>query len=193
MLNPNVQRRWSGIYVEGQEIGIELLSRADGTLAVDVIALPAITGFKEASRLSAERRVDCMPHEVVVSDARLDCFAADHIVPYYRSGFTLALEPGMAQELRKWLPKLTATASVSKAVATQFQKQLSEPIFHLLEAIAYVVARIILDRWTVEDSIAFERKEGRWKGETAFMNQFDSEAVRTLLDSAGVQAAAFEN
>jgi hypothetical protein len=181
MLYPSVRREWNGIYIEGQQIGLVVQPHAEGTITVDVIALSAITGFDRPSRLLGEDRLELAPHEVAVHDTRLECFAADKLVPSLRQGFALDLEPGMAQQLRAWLPRLIAVASASKAVADKFNAQVPPPIYHMLSAITSVVARIVLASWEAEESVAFERRHGVWGKEDVFMNQFDNESVKQEL------------
>jgi hypothetical protein len=40
-----------------------------------------------------------------------------------------------------------------------------------------VVARIVLDDWEAEHSVAYEREHGTWSRELEFMAQFDAEGV----------------
>jgi hypothetical protein len=182
MLFPTVSRAWNGIYIEGERIGLQLQPYADGRIGVSVTGLPSITGFDRPCRLSGDDSVPYFaPAEIAVHDTRLECFAADQYAPVLRAGFTLELEPGMAQLLRAWMGKLTAVASASKALADTFSAQLPPPVHHMLESVTAVVARIVLAGWNVDHSVAYEREHGTWGGEHGFMAQFDEEGVRQAL------------
>lgn len=177
MLYPKVNRHWDGIYIEGQCVGLQLHPTAVGTISVTVIGMGEITGFDRPCRLSSEELHQFAPAEIELSDTRLECFAANTYAPVLRTGFTFELEPGMAPQVRAWLPRLTVVATVSQAIATKFSVQLSQPIHHMLSAITSVVARIVLDGWEVEHSVAFEREHGTWSKAREFMAQFDTEGV----------------
>lgn len=183
MLNPSITRRWNGIYVLGQEFGVELHPRADGTLSAQIIAAPEITGIDRACCLF-EGAVECIP---VVHDTRLDCFAADQLLPFCRRGFSIVLEPGMAPALHKYLPALIKIAATSHACAGAIHQHLvdrREPIYHMIETATNIVARIVLNRWATDHSIRFERENGTWRAEADFMNSFDNQIVRAHLQAA---------
>jgi hypothetical protein len=177
MLFPTVSRDWNGVYLTGQRIALMLHPHAAGTISVAVIGLTAITDFDRPCRLSGDELPQFAPTGIQVHDTRLECFAADPYAPILRTGFTLELEPGMAPLLRAWLAKLTAVAAASNAIADKFSEQLPHPIYHMLDAITSVVARIVLDGWEVEHSVAYERDHGIWRMQHEFMAQFDAEAV----------------
>ena len=181
MLFPTLRRDWDGIYLAGDRIGLRLHPNAEGTISVTVIGLKALTEFDRPCRLSGDDLPDFAESEIQVHDAQLECFVAAADAPLLRIGFKLELEPGMAPLLRAWLPKLAAVAAASKAIAETFHAQLPHPIYHMLSAITSVVARIALDGWKVEHSIAYERGHGTWSSEHEFMAQFDAEAVRQVL------------
>lgn len=177
MLFPTASRDWNGVYLAGQRIGLRLHPHAEGTISVTVIGLPAITGFRSPCRLSGDELPQFAPAEIQVHDTRLECFAAAAYAPVLRTGFMLELEPGMAPLLRTWLAKLAAVAAPSREIADKFSTQLPPPIHHMLGAITSVVARIVLDGWEAEHSVAYEREHGTWSREREFMAQFDAKAV----------------
>lgn len=190
MLAPTVCREWNGIYIEGQQIGLRVHPRAEGTIQVDVIALVEITGFARGCRVSGDEHLEFAPGDITVHDTRLECFSADSLVPFLRKGFTLDLEPGMAQVLRDWLPKIFRVAAAAKAVADIFSEQLPPPIYHMLDAITAVVKRVVTAGFTVDHSVAYERSHGVWRENHAFMRLFDNERVRLELDALVQPAAA---
>lgn len=177
MLNPNSSRLWHGIYIEGQQIGLRVMPSTRGTLSVDVIARPALTGFHDDCRLGQEEQLEFVPSEITVHDTRLECLAADRFAPFLRTGFMLDLEPGMAAQLRAWLPRLILAAATSKTLADLFSESLATPIFHMHAAIVDVVTRIVLADWDAEHSISFERERGTWRNEQQFMSQFNDPRV----------------
>lgn len=182
MLFPTACRQWDGVYITGQHIALELYPNAEGTIRVSVIGLPAITGFDGPCRLSScEPLPQFAPTEIQVHDTRLECFAVDAFAPSLRTGFRLELEPGMAPLLRAWLTKLATVAAASKVIADKFNAQLQAPIYHMLNAITSVVARIVLADWEAEHSVAYEREHSIWSKEQEFMSQFDAEGVKQIL------------
>jgi hypothetical protein len=184
MFNPNVHRAWSGIKIEGEEIEIRVIPNAYGKLGIDIVALRSITGFDRDSRLT-ESASDFAPGEVTVADARLDCFAASSSVPYYREGFTVVLEPGMAQCLREWLPKLIRVAVVAQAVERTISFQLGRPINYMIDYGNEIVALIVLDRWKPSDAIEWAAKQPMAGARDAeFVAQFQTETVQHLLATA---------
>lgn len=190
MLFPTASRDLNGVYLAGQRIGLRLHPHAEGTISVTVVGLPTITGFDHPCRLSNDETPYFAPTGIQVHDTILECFAADPYAPVLRTGFTLELEPGMAPLLRVWHAKLTTVATASKAIADKFSAQLPPPIHHMLDAITSVVARIVLDGWTVEHSVVYEREHGIWAQEHEFMAQFDAEGVRRDLHTLTVTADA---
>jgi hypothetical protein len=190
MLFPTASREWNGVYIAGQLISLRLCPNAEGTISVMVAGHPAITGLDQPCRLSScEDLPQFAPTEIQVHDTRLECFAADRFAPVIRTGFTLELEPGMAPLLRTWLVKLTEVAAASKAIADKFSAQLPAPIYHMLDAITSVVARIVLDAWEAEHAVAYEREYGIWAKEREFMAQFDAEGVAQDLRSLAIARA----
>jgi hypothetical protein len=181
MIFPTARRTWNGVDIEGQHIVLRLQPSDDGTIGVSIAGLPALTGFDSPCRLSDDNSRHFPPAGITVHDTRLECFAANQFAPMLREGFTLELEPGMAPLLRTWLDKLAAVAATAKAIADKFSAQLAPPIHHMLDAITSVVARIVLDGWDVEHSVAYERAHGICGREQAFMDQFDTEGVQQQL------------
>lgn len=195
MLYPSVSRVWNGIHIEGQQICLQVNPQAEGTLTVDVVALPVLTGFDRPCRISGEERLEFAGANVVVHDTRLECFAADRFVPFMRRGFAIDIEPGMAQALRAWLPKIILVASTSKTIADRFIQLHQPPIHHMLDAITSVAARIALGTlhapatgsrlnltsWSVDESLRFEREYGVWRSCPEFMSLFDDNNVRQAL------------
>lgn len=190
MLFPTVVPEWDGVYIAGQLIGLRLQPDASGRIGISVLGLPASTGFDRPCRLSSCEELPVFaPAEIQLYDTRLDCFAADPYAPSVRTGFTLELEPGMAQLLRVWLPKLEAIAAASKAISEKFSAQLPPPIDHMLNAITSVVRRILLDGWDVNHSVAYEREHGIWREQSEFMALFDAEDIVKDLRALSKQGA----
>ena len=183
MLFPTLRRDWDGIYLAGESIGLRLLPNAEGTISVTVIGLTALTEFDRPCRLSSDDLPNFAETDIQVHDTHLECFRAADYAPALRIGFKLELEPGMAPLLRAWLPKLAAVAAASMAIAETFHAQLPRPIYHMLSAITSVVARVALDGWTAEHSIAYERGHGTWSSAHEFMAQFEAEDVRQVLEA----------
>jgi hypothetical protein len=178
MLFPTTSRDWDGVCLVGQLVGLRLQPDADGKISVMVIGLPEITGLNQDCRLSScDELPSFAPAEIHVHDTRLECFGANPLAPVLRTGFTLELEPGMAPLLRIWLARLVVVATASKTIADKFSAQLPPPIYHMFGAITSVVARIVLDGWEAEHSVAYEREHGIWSREREFMAQFDAEDV----------------
>ncbi|MGG7604652.1 hypothetical protein [Massilia sp. BKSP1R2A-1] len=192
MLFPTVSRYCNGIYLEGQQVALQLHPLAEGTISVSILGLPSITGFDRRCTLLNDATPSFTPSEIKVGDTRIDCFAVDRFVPALRTGFTLELEPGMAQDLRAWLPKLANVAVASKAVADEFTKHVPPPIYHMYGAITSVVSRIVLDGWAPDHSVAYEREHGIWAREEEFMAQFDTAEVSQYLSTLGERNCAAE-
>lgn len=190
MLFPFAICEWNGVRIVGQLVSLRLHPNAEGKISVDVIGMPAVTGFDVAFRLSScENLPGFAPAEIQVHDTRLECLAADAHAPVLRTGFTLELEPGMAPLLRTWLAKLEAVAAASRAIADKFDAQLPPPIYHMVDAITSVVARIVLEGWDVEHSVAYEREHGVWSSDLHFMAQFDTEDVAQDLRALAMARA----
>ncbi len=183
MLFPTTSRYCNGIYIAGQQIALELHPSADGTISMVVLGLSPITGFDRACTLLNEATPSFAPSEIKVDDTRFECFAADRFAPVLRTGFALDLEPGMAQHLRAWMPKLAKVAVASKTVADEFNKQLPPPIYHMFGTITSVVSRIVLDGWEPDHSVAYEREHGVWAREEDFMLQFDATGISQYLNT----------
>lgn len=183
MLFPTVRRDWTGIYLAGERIGLRLHPHAEGTITVAIIGLTALTEFDRPCRLSSDDQPYFSETDIQVFDTSLECFAVDAYAPALRTGLKLELEPGMAPLLRAWLPKLAAVAIASKAIAAKFHAQLPHPIYHMLSTITSVVARVALDGWEAQHSVAYERSHGTWASAHEFMAMFDAEAVRQVLDA----------
>jgi hypothetical protein len=193
MLTPSIDRSWSGVYLTGQQISIDLSPTHSGRLTVNVIAMPVLTGFDGPCRLgdTEATRLEFTPDEIVVRPTELACLTADQHAPMVRHGFVLTLEPGMAPLLEKWMPQLATVARVSKDIAEYIESAIADPEryrtwSHLSECITEVAARVVLDRFPVDQAIAAER---RWRKEHNYsdvfivLDRFDDERVLSLLGS----------
>lgn len=192
MLSPSVTRLWNGVRIAGQQFEIDIDPYASGRLGVNVVALPEMTGFDRPCRLgdTEARRIDFLPSEIIVSDTELSCLSADRYAPVLRQGFVLTLEPGMAQLLRAHLPALGVVATVSQQVADLVAVQIAPPIDHLLDCIPAIAARIVLDRYTLDDAITAERRRRErdgYRDMLAVLDQVDSERIKALLDAVASQ------
>ena len=181
MLFPNVSRAWDGVEIRGQQISILVAPSAEGKLGVRISAEGSLTGFDRACWLTNEGTPYFDPADIAVHDTRLECLAADRLVPFYRSGFIVDIEPGMAKELRAWLPRLAEVTKRAEQATALFARQMGKPIWHLSSEISDVISRIVLDGRTVAESVAFAQIHTVSKEDAEFMAQFDSEAVQAVL------------
>ena len=201
MLQPIVHRVWQGIQIVGEQVGLELLPREDGRVSVTVHAQPALTGWDRVTRVTSED----LPNrytagEIAVHDTELVCMAADEQMPFFRQGFSMSLEPGMAPLLRAWLPRLFDTAALASDIVIHVDPMLraQEPPFiaqHLYGLFTCVVAAVVIDGLDPVEAIASERKfaPASGYGDSDYVkplwDMFDTEPVLVTLQQAHTRAA----
>jgi hypothetical protein len=200
MLTPAVRRFWEGIEIEGEQICLQLFPTQDAKIRVRIIALPILSGFDRRCDVTSSeetKTIEFLLNEIVVTDTALSCMAADETIPFMRRGFDIVLEPGMAQLLRTWLPKLFLVATAAKTISGLADTALraQEPpvyAYHLFSMYTNALANIILDKRSVEDAIARERLEPRWGGGDKVRAMFEIDAVHTKLLTIGKAASHVE-
>ncbi|WP_198173291.1 hypothetical protein [Cupriavidus sp. USMAA2-4] len=203
-----VERYMAGISITGERIGLDLHPDMEpggaGAGAVRIIA----TGAPEATALDcwsalghAESRGTFGPQEIRLAGDELLCMAARVPgVPQYREGFSLALEPGMAQALGQWLPRLQGASALAKAVLARLAERSGREAWpQEAELVAEVVSRRVLDRLAVDDAFAmatdaegeryFPRREAMYEAlHDALVLQWLEQALAP--QDAAAQAAA---
>jgi hypothetical protein len=116
---PIVRRDGAGIEIAGECLGIGLQPATRGTVRVRAATVTGPTGpwVWLGTHAAIE---DFVLDDIVVDDARIDCWRAPiEEVPSYREGFTVLLEPGMADALRTWLPQMYLISIVAEAVVSR--------------------------------------------------------------------------
>lgn len=192
---PVVVRAFCGYLVDGREIGIRLVpSSSTGRIGVDVIAHPAVTGFSQSCRLGGDGPSEFGLGGIKVQPARLDCMATDDVVPFYRQGFSVVLEVGMADKILPILQPLARVAVVSAAIARRMDAlKLSRAPdrgswAHAHDFAADVVASIVLDGLSPDQAHELHAAQ-HWAGkDEEFMADFADGQVQCLLYTARIPA-----
>lgn len=187
----------AGIEIEGTDITIGIYpcsdEGADGVPRVSVVVggQPALTGFKQPSRLSSDIHNEFTLNDVRVDDDLLTCLAPSPHAPIYRQGFTVALEPGMAALVRQALQRVEHVSAVTAAAVRAVESLMptrdeSGPRLwpHHRSVITHVVADMLLDRSDFNQMLDVELA-AYTNDETAFKTAMNDRAVRQLIESAG--------
>lgn len=182
----SVVRLFAGVALEGREITIRLVPDAHGMITVDVIAHPILTGYDRNCRLNDdESRVDFRATEIQLRGGTLECLRAADKAPTFREGFTIALEPGMPEEIARLKPLLGKVAAVASAIERRYGKIIGNtPYLHMTDFFAQVVAAIVLDGEGAAAALA-KVKADHWAGQDEqLMAPFENDVIQHLLVSA---------
>ncbi|RQX88331.1 hypothetical protein DF112_35795 [Burkholderia stagnalis] len=202
-----VYREFAGVRLVGPHYAIRLHLVTESaetlnasTVNVDVLALPAVTECDCDVRLETET----VAHDFALADITVDCGelrclrAPYDRAAYFREGFTLVLEAGMAEQLATHLPRIERVSVVVALVQDAVQRALERaPWPHERSAIADVVANAVLDASAPAAAMAFAMGlSGRCEfSETEGNDPQYAElgsALRTLEVVAVLKAAARE-
>ncbi|RQT22135.1 hypothetical protein [Burkholderia contaminans] len=159
-----VHRLHAGVSLEGPHYVIQLAPVSSAgtldapTVNISVLARPALTESDRNVRLEAYD----VPHDfrlvdIVVDAHEMRCLrVAYERAPYFREGFTLLLEEGMAEQLAAYLPRIDLISLVATGVSDAIKPMLGRPLApHELAVTADVVASTVLDQSTPAQAMAF--------------------------------------
>jgi hypothetical protein len=151
---PTSNRYFSGFAIEGEHQGVEVAATLWGKINV------GITG-----RLSKEDRGVQFgskafdPAEIVVTDKKLTCLALHRFesfpswkaLEFFRDGFAVALEAGMADTLREALTRVVPLAAQMRQVAQRMEALLAvrekrvDGFNYVHDAVEQTLAHVVLD------------------------------------------------
>lgn len=186
-----LERHYSGCLVEGHKISIKFVPMASGMIGVSVIGHPPLTGLGSSCLLGNERPGYFGLSDINLSSARLVCMVASYSTETYCEGFSVALEPGMADVIRPALEPLGRIAARSAAIVQRMDalKLARAPdggsYLHMHDFAASVVARIVLDLQSPETATREEALDHFAGNDAEFMADFADDQVQRLLSTAG--------
>ncbi len=184
MLNPKLIRTWAGYTLVGEEFEIGL-NPFSGELGITVTALPAVTGSEYRIDVTdSEHRLYFQASEVVLTATTLDCFKLYENYSFYREGFQVVLEPGMNNQLAAALPKLFLIAAFARHIEEQLGIKLQRNVRHMMELAYSTFAGIILDGNSPQRAVELTKQYSPKTWDEDFAAEFESDAVRALLDEA---------
>ena len=180
----------AGFELASERLGVVLAARATGTLAVSVVDYPALTGLEvETALLDAGVSREFAPGDIVVEGHRLVCLAREPLAPQLAQGFVLQLEPGMADVLLAWLPRLERVAATAADVARRIEAVRGlEPSGAGLAFCAEVVAGVVLDLQPSAAALAAARREHWASAVDDWQAAFDTPELRARLEAARLAA-----
>ncbi len=177
----------TGIEVADERLGVQIMPLADGRLALQVIAYPAATGFKEAcGLLQTDARRDFAPEAVRLEGSELVCLGSS---PWagaaaLREGFVLQLTAPMASALAPWLPRLVRVAEAAHPIAQRVEAHLKpSPSAHGVGVCVDLVSAILLDGWSVEEALDTIGRHHWTMNDPAWRAALGASDVRQLLDA----------
>lgn len=143
------RRYFSGFAITGQTQEIQFQALHIGGLAVSVIVPAEHGGWQRHARLGSEGcPSDFLLHDIELLDNQLRCLTAPDWAPYFREGFIVELEDGMADAVLHTMPRVVRVS--------RFARQLYERMKVSVEAdthwsclydqkLSDIAGRIVLD------------------------------------------------
>lgn len=194
----SAHRSFSGIEVDGTDFSVLITAQCDGLMGVRVIAHLADTGLRDRGYILSSEEIRALSFglgHIKIGPASLECFAPSPLTPLYSTGFKMVIEPGMADELRAWLPRLAKAATYAAAMAREVDRRFDEySPYHLHDFTACLAACIVLDNRPPGEAMEWASSNhwlGRAKGSEGlssehlrFLDAFTSAEMQVLMETA---------
>ena len=146
---------WTGVQISDRRLAVIVTPNGDGRLMLRLVGYPRLTGLREpCSLLDTEARY-YRPEDIALADDRLVCLVPSARAPALRQGFTLALDPAMAQMVAAWLPRLARVAELTQQLHELVAALMAPPpSASVMNECAQLIAKLLLDREPIKAAIA---------------------------------------
>jgi hypothetical protein len=192
----------AGFELASARLGVTLVPTASATLRLGVTGYPALTGLAEPCELlEAPVSAEFALADITLDGDKLSALAPDPLAPVLRQGFVLALDAGMADVVRAWLPRLGHVALQAQALATSVEATLDPEArakmgeqagaqAHGLALCTEIVAEVVLDAQSPAAALAAAQREHWADAAEAWLLALATPEVQEQLAAARGDAAA---